>query len=328
MAGRYAHESSRNIMTVLFFEQRMARRVIVEQIKQMLVTRFSSLPEVISLCSFPSPSLYDSAMEGLDMLILVVADPALPYGEHEEAWIHGRRMHIWKVTPESLERWVVSGENRTIMPWLLRGDIWLDRGDYLGQLQKRANEFPPLMREQKILVAFSLFLRTYLQAKQDLVAGNVLDAYSNILSALHHWAHIVLTEEGVHPELTVWRQMKQYNPGIYKLYEELTVSPETLEQRVQLVLLGCEFSVMSKMKGWCRLLMQVMQEREDAWRVAELANQPLLQHLPMDLALILRKLSKRSYIREVALMEAEDGTELIELGYVAPVEQKELVESH
>lgn len=121
-------------------------------------------------------------------------------------------------------------------------------------MRHRILEFPADLREHKLLVEFSLFLRKYLQSKEYILDEHLLDAYNNILEALHHWARIVIIEDGYHPEITVWRQIRAINPGVYKLYEELTMSKETLKQRVQLVLLACEFSVMSKWKDAARRL--------------------------------------------------------------------------
>lgn len=192
----------------------------------------------------------------------------------------------------------------------------MDRDGYLSSVRERLLQFPASMREQKQFAEFTGFLRTYLQAKQDLLDGNLLDAYSHVLTALHHWAHIVLIEEGRHPELTVWKQLKRVHPGIYKLYEELTVSPETLEQRVQLVMLGCEFSVMSKMKTSCALLFNILGSREEPWSIAELQSHSTLNILHGDLSLVLQKLVKREYIREVAVMNEAGDIGALELRYM------------
>ena len=117
----------------------------------------------------------------------------------------------------------------------------MDRNGYLHGVRERLLQLPDTTREQKQLEEFAGFLKSYLQAKQNLAAGNLLDAYRYVLISLQHWAHIALIEEGCRPELTVWKQLKRVHPGIYKLYEELTVSPETLEQRIQLVMLGSNF---------------------------------------------------------------------------------------
>jgi len=159
-------------------------------------------------------------------------------------------------------------------------------------------------------------LRSYLQAKQEVNDVNLLDAHSYVLLALHYWSHIVLIEEGKHPELSVWKQMRRVHPGIYKLYEELTASPETLEQRVQLVMLACEFAVMNKMKGCCSLLIDIITSRSEPWSIVELQSHPSISVLDIDLSLIVHHLVKRSYIREVAVISDTDTDGKLELQYM------------
>ena len=110
--------------------------------------------------------------------------------------------------------------------------------------------------------------------------------------------------------------MRRFNPGIYKLYEELTISPESLTKRVQLVLLACEFSVMSKMKSCCELLFSILGSREEPWSVVELQQHPLLLDLHLDdLSLLLQNLVKRGYIDEVAIVSTTGDLEALELRY-------------
>lgn len=270
---------------------------------------------IISIAAIDNPFPYNPLIDGLDLLILVIMEHETPDKGTEHIRFDGERVQIRTVTPKILEQWTSGVENRSIIQWLARGDILLDRDNYLANLRDGLLSFPAVLRSQKELVEFSSFIRTYLQAKQDLLDNNLLDAYGHVLAALTHWAHIAFIEEGVHPELAVWRQMRRFNPGIYKLYEELTISPESLEKRVQLVLLACEFSVMSKMKSSCGLLFSILGSREEPWSVMELQHHPMLHELHMDLSLLLQKLVNRGYVREVAYMPVATDLEILELRY-------------
>ncbi|WP_020618892.1 nucleotidyltransferase-like protein [Paenibacillus daejeonensis] len=291
----------------------------MESIKAFYKTIYERQSGIISLMAITNPYDYSPLIDGMDLLLLVISEQADADRETEHVRMQGVHIQLRTIEPKRLERWLTGVENRSIIQWLMRGDILLDHGDYLAHIRQRLVEFPEALREQKRLVEFAAFLRTYLQAKQDLQDTNLLDAHSNILSALHHWAHIALIDEGIHPELTVWRQMRKYQPGIYKLYEELTVSPETLEQRVKLVLLACEFSVLSNMKSSCSLLMKVMHSRAEPWSIMELHRHPDLLVLHVDLSLVLQKLVKRGIIDEVAILtyqeEIEDLADYMELRY-------------
>lgn len=253
-------------------------------------------------------------IDGFDLLVLVITRNKQPsnYISHyikEDARIQERWIH-----KEGLERWILNGENRSIIQWLLQGEILVDKDTYLEGLRHRLLEYPQVLREKKLFIEFSLFLRTYLQGKDYIQQNQTLDAYSNVLDALHHWARITIIESDHHPEVMVWKQVKKINPGVYKLYEELTLSPETLEQRVELVLLACEFSVMSKMKECCKLLFRVLDSREEPWSANELKYHPELKDLHVELALVLKKLQKKSFIKEVAVVIERDLS-VLELKY-------------
>lgn len=277
--------------------------------------RLQEEADLVGVVSIDNPYRYNPLIDGLDLLLLTVMENDNPARRIRHVRSGGKRVQIRTVTPGLLEEWVAGSQNRSIIPWLVRGEILIDRDGYLAGIKQRLQQFPEELRRQKLAVEFSLFLRTYLQAKQDLQDGNILDAHSSILASLHHWAHISLIEDGIHPELTVWQQMKTYNPGIYKLYEEITTSVETLEKRVQLVLLACEFHVMSKMKSCCRLLLDIIDSRKDPWGVSELLGHPELKPLRLDMSLLLQKLVARGLIREVAVIPDSGNPDELELKY-------------
>ncbi|MGO4548616.1 nucleotidyltransferase-like protein [Paenibacillus sp. 2TAB23] len=288
----------------------------MKHIKAYIAKSYQDEPSVIGVAVIENPYPYNPLIDGLDSLVLVVVQEEHPRNETEHIQIVDKRVMIRTIDSNGLAEWLSGGENRNIIEWLVRGEILVDRDGYLSNVRERIIQFPDSMREQKQFTEFAGFLRTYLQAKQDLLDNNLLDAYSHILTALNHWAHIVLIEEGRHPELTVWKQLRRVHPGIYKLYEELTVSPETLEQRVQLVMLGCEFSVMTKMKTSCMLLFNILKSREEPWSIAELQSHPSIHVLHVDLSLILQKLVMREYIREVAVIHEHGDVGALELRYL------------
>jgi len=292
----------------------------MEAIREHFLGAFRNREGLIGLLAVSNPYRYNPLIDGLDLLFLAVSESFDPLHSLDHMRFEGKRVQIRTLDPKSLEMWVAGGENRSIIQWLVRGDILLDRDDYLANIRERLIAFPDRMRKQRLLAEFSCFLRTYLQAKQDLQDDNLLDAHSSIMAALNHWAHIALIEEGIHPELTVWRQLRKYNAGIYKLYEELTVSPETLEQRVQLVLLAVEFSALSKMKSCCELLFEILSSRDEPWSVVELNTHEALAGLHVDLSLVVQKLVLRGLIREVAVIPDSGDTDALELKYasVAP----------
>lgn len=286
----------------------------MESVKQYWVERLRQDEAVISVSVVDNPSMFSSVTDGFDILLLVVSHD----NERTHQQIHyikdNLRIQERWISPDALEQWILHGEHRNLIYWILKGEILLDRNTYLESLRHKVLEFPLELREHKLLIEFSKFLRCYLQSKEYILNEHCLDAYNKILKALHHWARIVIIESGSHPEVTVWRQVRTINPGIYKLYEELTLSNETLKQRVQLVLLACEFSVMSKMENCCKLLIDLLASREEAWSLQELQQVPKLADVKADLPLLMRKLVKKSLAKEV-IFTIDPELSVLELRY-------------
>ncbi|NQX64469.1 nucleotidyltransferase-like protein [Paenibacillus qinlingensis] len=284
--------------------------------KEQLLLKFRNDPRIISVMAVDNPKQLPSLTDGFDTLLLIVTND-LRLNNHTTNYIRddSRIQERW-TDQTSIEQWIRHGVNRNILHWLLKGEILLDQNTYLEGLRHRILEFPGDLREHKLLIEFSHFLRKYLQSKEYILDDHILDAYNNILEALHHWARIVIVEDGYHPEITVWRQIRAINPGVYKLYEELTMSKETLKQRVQLVLLACEFSVMSKMEHCCEAFIQILRDSEHPLSSDELQQHAQLVEIKSELPLLLNKLVKKGLIKEVAVIIDEQTSE-IELRYTS-----------
>ncbi|WP_336789243.1 nucleotidyltransferase-like protein [Paenibacillus sp. MMO-177] len=282
--------------------------------KQYFIETYRSQLDVVGLAAVENPYPYNPLIEGLDVLVLVVRESGVNETT-EHVCHHGTRIMVRTVDTGRLEQWI-AGRSGSVIQWMVRGEILMERDNYLTNIREQLMLFPDILREQKRFAEFSGFLRTYLQAKQDLEDNHILDAHSHVMAALHHWAHIVLIEEGHHPELTVWKQIRRVHPGVYKLYEELTASPESLEQRVRLVMLACEFTVMNKMKSCCSLLFEAISSRQEPWTICELQNYPPIQELHIDLSLVVQNLVKRAYVREVAVMPDNGDPDVLELRYL------------
>lgn len=284
--------------------------------KEQLLLKFRNDPRIISVMAVDNPKQLPSLTDGFDTLLLIVTND-LSLNNHTTNYIRddSRIQERW-TDPTSIEQWIRHGVNRNILHWLLKGEILLDQNTYLEGLRHRILEFPGDLREHKLLIEFSHFLRKYLRSKEYILDDHILDAYNNILEALHHWARIVIVEDGYHPEITVWRQIRAINPGVYKLYEELTMSKETLKQRVQLVLLACEFSVMSKMERCCEAFILILRDSEQPLSSDELQQHSQLVEIKSELPLLLNKLVKKGLIKEVAVILDEHTSE-IELRYTS-----------
>ncbi|PMY00971.1 hypothetical protein C1Y18_34915, partial [Pseudomonas sp. MPR-R5A] len=90
--------------------------------------------------------------------------------------------------------------------------------------------------------------------------------------SLHHLARLTIIENGFHPEVTVWNQVRQMEPEIMKLYEELVQSHEPLEKRLELLFLASEFLIHSRTRLGANHLLDILADKE-VWTI-----QDIIQH--------------------------------------------------
>jgi hypothetical protein len=155
-----------------------------------------------------------------------------------------------------------------------------------------------LSHKKQIYIEFTRFFKGYLEAKDFLHNGLLLDSFSSIIQSLHHWAKLAIIEEGEHPEKTVWEQIKVIDSSVYKLYEELVTSTEPLPKRIELLLLALDFNVLSKMEKCVQFILDILKSRETPWTVAEVLAHPDIADPDFDVSLFFDKMVKRSLVHE------------------------------
>lgn len=261
-------------------------------------------------------SSHDTLLHDFEFLILVVHHGLEERGIRVEHCLSGdAHYQLLHLDCSDIEDWVIAGDNRELVKSFLHGEIIWDIAGELAAFRSYINQFEDGIREKRKLKEFAKFLKMYSEAKKLTAAQDLLDAYYSVLQALKHYARIELIEQGILPESRVWEQVRSLNSVVYKLFDELTDNSETLEQRIQLVLLACEFSLTSKMESCCSPLLRILGSRKEAWSIQELMQFPELAHVKDELPLVLRRLVYRGLIKESAKTQKESKGEQRELRY-------------
>lgn len=202
-------------------------------------------------------------------------------------------MHI--ITEKQLHKWLLLGTNRKIVDWLFHGRIIYDRNEFMEKLKRELKEYPFYGRKIKMGMEFAKLIRRYLEGKVFFEERNYLDAYHHIVESLHHLARLAVLENGLPPEVTVWTQVKQMEPAIYKLYEELVTSDESIEKRLELLFLASEFYIHSRTKDGAQHIQEIM-SRKDQWTIQELHEQEELRNYSSDLEVFIEYLVEKDMI--------------------------------
>jgi hypothetical protein len=205
-------------------------------------------------------------------------------------------MHI--IAEEKLKEWILLGSNRKIFEWLDEAKILFDRNEYVANLKNELRDFPFYGRKIKMGLEFAKLIRRYVDGKALFESHLFLDAYNHVVHSLHHLARLAVIENGLHPELTVWHQVKQIEPEIFKLYEELVNSEETIEKRLELLFLASEFMIHSRTKLGSVHLLDILSEKE-YWSFNEIMNEKELRPYSVDMAVLLEYLIEKHLVEVV-----------------------------
>ncbi|MDR0270915.1 nucleotidyltransferase-like protein [Paenibacillus sp.] len=248
-----------------------------------------------------------SLLHDFDFIVLTVHEEQDTELTVEHTLVGDLPCQVLNVSVNSLRNWLITGEKDDLIRCFMEGELVKDQNGKLAMLRREYIEFEQPLRDRKMLYEFSRFLSIYVEAKRYMQSGYDIDAYQCVLVSLKHWARIELIERGVLPNEAVWEQVKELNTAIHKLYEELTQSTETISQRVELVLLACEFSVMSKMAECSVRLLQILRSRSKPWSIEELIQNPELKIVKNELPLVMRKLVNRSLVKESVIWSGAPG---------------------
>lgn len=211
---------------------------------------------------------------------------------------------LYTIDELQLKEWLLQGSNRKVIDWLLNGKVMFDRNDYLEDLKKSLDEFPIEERQLKMGVEFAKLIRRYQDGKLFFELKQNLDAYNYVIHALHHLARLAVIEKGFHPEVTVWNQVKQIDPQIYKLYVELVESEESLEKRLELLFLASEFLIHSRAKLGGSHLISILSKQDEAWMYGDIMEHPELQIYSVDLEVFIEFLVEK-HLLEVDQVETK-----------------------
>ncbi|ARK29038.1 nucleotidyltransferase-like protein [Halalkalibacter krulwichiae] len=264
-------------------------------IRQLYQDR-ASQPDTLAILVVQKDLLPLSITDGFDIVILLINNNQDIYWQVKHYKIGEKRVSFHSLSQAMMHQTLIVGNHRRLVDWLVNGKIVFDRNEYLQEVKERIETFPPGDRSKKMTIQFTKTLRRFEEGKTLFQNGHLLDAFSNMMHALHHLARLSVIEHGFYPEVTVWEQVKHIEPSTYKLYQELLKSEESLEQRIELLILATELAVHSKTLSGANHFLSLISDSERRYSISDLMDIVETEDYRVDLELLVRHLVSRGLI--------------------------------
>lgn len=278
----------------------------MEDILRPIYQERASQSNTLGVLMLEKRQLPNDLTDSFDVILIIVVKEAEQPLFIKHYTFEGKKAGMHIVEETQLREWILLGTNRKIFEWLYHSHILFDRNDYIAELKKELQEFPFYGRKVKIGVEFAKLIRRFVDGKAMFESRHYLDAYNHVVHSLHHLARLAVIENGLHPELTVWHQVKQIEPEIYKLYEELVMSEETLEKRLELLFLASEFMIHSRTSIGAAHLLNTLGERE-YWSINEMLTEKELKPYSVDLSVLIEYLIEKQQLEVVEVQTKGQG---------------------
>lgn len=276
----------------------------MEDILRSIYQERASLTSTLGILLIEKKDYTSDITDSFDYTLLVIteSDEASVQVKHYSYKDKKAALHI--VSMQQVEEWLLLGSNRRLTEWLHNGKIIFDRNENIEGLKREIHDFPFSGRRLKQGLAFARLVKRYVQGKSSFDTGHYLDAYNHMVHSLHHLARLEIINSGFYPEVTVWEQVRHIEPQIYKLYEELITSEESLEKRLELLFLASEFMIYSRTNVGTQHLTHILSSKSEPWTIADMMNHPELKFYSVDLVVLIEYLVDKGII-DVVLVQTK-----------------------
>lgn len=279
----------------------------VEQELRSIYQERASDPDTLGVILVEKRKKGDPITDTFDAILLIItADEKIPiYTKHYTTTSGKAAMHV--ISESQLRKWMLVGSKRKVVDWIYYGKVYFDRNEFVEKLKQELQENPCFQRKVKMGLELSKLVRAFIEGKTFFEQGNYLDAYLHVVNSLHYLARLAVVEKSLYPEVKVWSQVKKIDPSIYKLYEELITSSESIDKRLELLFLASEFFLHNRTAEGSQHILGVMSKKEK-WEIQELHEHEELKLYSTELEVYIEYLVDKGYI---SVVQSESKNEFI-----------------
>ncbi|WP_339229094.1 nucleotidyltransferase-like protein [Oceanobacillus sp. FSL K6-2867] len=271
----------------------------MENFLRPIYQEHASNPDTLGILLIEKIQHDSPVTDEFDVILLIIVN------EYEQTWyvkhyeIEGKTAALHIVRNDILMKWIDTSGYRSAVEWIILGKPVFDRNEYIAHLKEQLRDFPKDKRDLRKMIDFGKLVKSYSEAKSLYEAGEFNDAHSKILDSLHYLARLAVIEKGYYPEVTVWSQVKKIDFEVYKLYEVFIESNETVDKRIELMIIGMDFVIHNRAIISAKHLLDIMKTKDSAWSYADIKSHEKVQSYRLDLSAILSYLVEKNIISVV-----------------------------
>lgn len=200
------------------------------------------------------------------------------------------------------------------------GKIIFDRDGETTKLFKAFTEKETTNTSNSIFVEFVNFIKNYNKSCEILSEGKIYDSFNYIVKAMNNWAKLLIIENKIFLCDDTWETVKTINIGIYKLYEELVGSSESIPDKVKLMQLIFDNAISKQVMKYSNILFEVM-KTEESMTLEEIGSRLSINDFEFQdsLEYLLQELTKRKIVKkyhnQITLGELDEDEQFTQVLY-------------
>lgn len=234
--------------------------------------------------------------DNFDVILLIIVKEAESKWQEKHYEFDNKTAAMHTVTEQLLMEWIDTSGYRKAVEWIIDGKVIFDRNEYISNLKDQLRNFPHEKRDLRKAMEFGKLVKSYSEVKDLYASEQFKDSYSRMVHSLHYLARLAVIEKGYHPEVTLWNQVRQIDPEVYKLYDELIQSTEAIPQRVQLMILAVDFVISTRAKVSAKHLLDIINTKDEAWSYGEIKQHKKVMPYELDLTAMLGFLNEKGLL--------------------------------
>lgn len=312
MTSRKEKESVESIQLSIFWEKGCGIIMRPDESEKTYLEMLHSRTDVQAVLMMPDSGPHMTYREGTFYLLVLnqpLDDVVIRCLHFQDKLVVEQQISSWHV-----ERGIIEGLDEQVTAILQQAVIVWEKDEYISRVRERLCSVSKSRQKKYICREYSRLLRFFYETKEYVQQGMMLDAYDSLVKSMQAWARHIVYEAGQQPTASLWSQVKQFEPSVYKLYEELSHSTEALHKRIDLLVLAIEFWLSSNVKESACFLVKVMATKASPWRLSELLQHQDIRGVGLEIPLLLEKMVQRSLVQEVVI--SCDDAAYKEIGFI------------